>query len=618
MTTDLPEQPENSPSEPEGSQAGGQASAPAGQSRPGRNRRWLAVALGALTGVLVLVVVCGVWVFLDALRARDALQEVADGLPQLTEQAGRDPSAAVAAIPGIQDAARRAANATGGVHWAVVDTIPWVGDNTRALQTITEAVDDVATTVLPAATAALTVITPEQLAPKDGQLNLDPLIALRDPVAAANATLEESITRIGAIPRASLVTQLADAANQLDGQLVRAHELTSTADTAVRLLPEMLGAEKPRDWLVIAQNNAELRATGGIPGAVILIRADAGRLSIVEQRSAPDNELSSTPVLPLTPAEESLFSSRLGRFLQDANLTPDFPRTAELVRAMWQATDGEATGGEPAQNVLSIDPVAIQALLAATGPVHVTDPFGDTVTITSENAARFLLSEVYARYTDEKVQDVVFALAAQATLTQLMSGGTDPAALLPALTKAIEQGRLLVWSADPAEQSLLERAGVAGRLQGQTDVDGETAPLVGVFLNLTTASKMGYYLHTTADLTELQTNPDGSRELTLTVRLRSTITPGKAAKLPSRVLGNSPADGTNRLNLLVYAPLGGTVSEVNEPGPGTVTWHDDLQVSAQSVAVPAGKTVEVSWHITTGTDQPGPAQVRLTPGAHAS
>ncbi|MEA5116800.1 MAG: hypothetical protein VB036_04175, partial [Propionicimonas sp.] len=253
MTTDLPEQPENSPSEPEGSQAGGQASAPAGQSRPGRNRRWLAVALGALTGVLVLVVVCGVWVFLDALRARDALQEVADGLPQLTEQAGRDPSAAVAAIPGIQDAARRAANATGGVHWAVVDTIPWVGDNTRALQTITEAVDDVATTVLPAATAALTVITPEQLAPKDGQLNLDPLIALRDPVAAANATLEESITRIGAIPRASLVTQLADAANQLDGQLGRAHELTSTADTAVRLLPEMLGAEKPRDWLVIAQ-----------------------------------------------------------------------------------------------------------------------------------------------------------------------------------------------------------------------------------------------------------------------------------------------------------------------------------------------------------------------------
>ncbi len=58
-------------------------------------------------------------------------------------------------------------------------------------------------------------------------------------------------------------------------RLAKVSLTTATAARAVRLLPPMLGADGPREYLLLVQNNAEQRATGGIPGSVVQLLLNA-------------------------------------------------------------------------------------------------------------------------------------------------------------------------------------------------------------------------------------------------------------------------------------------------------------------------------------------------------
>ena len=598
---DLPETPSPEPTD---------EPADAAPPAPKHRRRWPWITLASVLALLIAGAITGYLVYQDGMRARDALQVAASALPQVAEQIRNDPEQADASIATVQEAAHVAAEATAGFHWTIAGWLPWIGDNTRAMQTITSAVDRIATEVLPQLPAVVHTVTPDRLAPKDGKLNLAPLLEVRDGVVAADRVVGQAFTDVSAIPRGNLIAQLADATDRLQAELAEARELTSAASSAVQLLPAMLGADGPRNWLLLAQNNAELRSTGGIPGAAILLHADAGKLGIVKQRSSGDFGPYKQPILPLTDDELRLFGVHLGLFLQDVNLTPDFPRTGELVRAMW----AEADGGD-VQNVLSLDPVALQTMLRATGPVEFTDPNGAKITLTSENTASFLMSEVYAKYGSPEVQDAVFALAARAVLKQLMSGDADAGALLGAFTEVVDRGRLLVWSANPAEQALLEAAGVSGALRGSIAADEAVAPVVGVFLNLTTASKMGYYLDTTAEVSPATTNPDGRQEFDVRVRITSTLKPGQAEHLPAHVIEGNALDGTNRLNLFVYAPTEGTITPGTDQPAGFVSQHNGLGVAAQTVTIAPAKTEELTFHIVSGPDQTAEPRLRITPGA---
>lgn len=584
------------------------ASAEGADTPPRRRSRGRIVAWVA--GILVLLVAgLGAWLALDALRARDALTELTTAVPALMDDVRERPEAAAGRVTEIQQATARAKAATSGPHWTIAGWLPWIGDNTRALQAVTTSVDRLAVEGLPGLASAVASLTPENLAPRDGRIDTGPLQAVHDEVVAGSAAVDQAHAVVAGIDRTPLIPELASAVERLTGELADAKELTSTAAAAVTLIPPLLGADEPRDWLVLAQNNAESRATGGIPGAVVLLHADDGRLSIVEQQAGNEVGGFDAPVLPLDWAEESLFGPDLGLFMQDVNLTPDFPRSAELAVAMW-----ERVSDRRPVNVLSLDPVALAAMLTATGPVEFGDPAGGTVTLTAKNTAGFLMSEVYSRYPDPQLQDAVFALATRAVLEQLMSSSTDSGVLLRALTGSMAQHRLLLWSADPAEQTLIEQAGVAGALRGTVEDGDGVAPAVGVFFNITSASKLGYYLDAAAELANETTAADGARQFTLRVRLSSRLKESEVDALPRYVTGSSRG-GAIDLNVLAYAPSGGDIATEPGDGAGFTISHNELQVSAQTVAVLPEQTVELAWLITTGADQPAPPVLRLTPGA---
>ena len=575
------------------------------QQRHGRRRRRSVRRILVVLGLLVVAVIAGlVWVGVDALAARDELKAAATQVHVLQGQVEQgDRQGAAATMTSLQEHSGAALERTHGWNWSAVRGLPRIGANVRAVQTVSEVIDGLAVDALPALMDATSLVDPTTLAPVDGRVDLAPLKKAAPKVVAANTEVQAAVKRLDAVEPAGLLPVVASPLADLRAQVAKVALTTATAARAVRLLPPMLGADGPREYLVLVQNNAEQRSTGGVP-TLIRLRAVDGAVQVVETRATGGN-LSGLPkpVLPLTAAEVALFGEGLGTYMADVTFTPDFPRSAQLARAMWR----QQVGGD-LDGVLSIDPGALATMLGATGPVTLAS--GEV--LTDANAAQVLMNTVYLKIIDPAKQDEFFAATAGSVFRAVTSGQGRPAAMVDALAQSAREGRLMVWSAHPDEQAVLSGTVLSGELVG---VQGDS-PVIGVYLNDGTASKIGYYLRTDVVATSAQCRLDGSQEVNVKVTLTSTA-PADAADLPPYISsGDVVPKGEVRMNVLLYAPLGGRVDDVRvSPGsPGVFSQtHDGLAVVGRTVQLKPGESVVIDYDIATGSGQSGAPVLRVTP-----
>lgn len=153
----------------------------------------------------------------------------------------------------------------------------------------------------------------------------------------------------------------------LDADARRLRQMEPVLRSATHWLavaPLILGAGEPSHELIVLQNPAELRATGGFVGAAGFDTLRDGALSTRFSGSALPHEIDGVP----TPLPETLYTSEGAWIFRDANWSPDFPLSARLLRWFY----GEDTG-RWADGVVGIVDTGITRLLAATGPVFVSD-----------------------------------------------------------------------------------------------------------------------------------------------------------------------------------------------------------------------------------------------------
>ena len=566
---------------------------------PRRRAAWLVVL-----SVLLVLVAWGAWLGYDAMTARRELMAAADLLAGLQDDVLAGDTEVSATLAEVQVHAAAAKESTHGLHWSAAAVLPWVGGNVRAVQAVSEVVDTLAADVLPDLADVAAVVDPAALAPVDGRVDLAPLEAAAPTVVAAAERVDEGQRRLDDIDASALWGVVASPLTDLRTKLDQLAMTTATASRAVQLLPPMMGADGPRTYLVLVQNPAEPRATGGVP-ALVTVRAEGGLISVGEVVSAtigeptPDAE----PVAELTDEERSLFSNLVGGYLGDVTFTPDFPRSGELAKAIWE----DATG-IPIDGVLSIEPAAIASILGVSGPVTLANG----VQLTSENTAQWLMNTVYLDYTSSVEHDRLFAEATGAAFGALTGGQWDARGMIDALTSSAAEGRLMVWSAHEPEQALLAGTVLSGELVGQ---QGES-PVIGVYFNDGSQSKIGYYLHAAVTATTNACLEDGSQDVTVRIELTSTA-PADAASLPPYIAGGRVLPpGQMRTNVLVYAPEGGYVDDVRvegvEPGVHSQT-HGGLAVVGKTVELAPGAGVVLEYDVRTGSNQPGQPALRVTP-----
>jgi Protein of unknown function (DUF4012) len=151
----------------------------------------------------------------------------------------------------------------------------------------------------------------------------------------------------------------------------------------VQVLPEMMGHNGPRSYLLLAQNEDELRATGGFISGIGLLTLDNGQILGLDFQDASTFDAESLTAnsgaygYPPQPLQELMGADYF--LLRDANYWPDFPITAQKVIELYQLAQPETQ----IDGVIAIDQQFIALLVEATGPVTVA---GSDTVITANNA----------------------------------------------------------------------------------------------------------------------------------------------------------------------------------------------------------------------------------------
>lgn len=542
----------------------------------------------------------------DALAARSSLRQAAGQAEVLQAQiVAGDTKGAASSLAALRKSSAEARSATDGILWDIGCHIPLLGDNFSSSQTVAAVLGTVVDEALPPIVDVSNQVNLDAFSPHGGRFDLSRLDAVAPAAAAADRALTTARTRLDRIDAGSLLLPLKAPVRTIQANIDSAQSAARAGTIAARLMPAMMGQGGTRRYLLLIQNNAEARATGGIAGSYAVITAKRGRLTMGKQGSSVDFGSINSPVVAMTQDEKSVFTDQLVSDVRDVNVTPDFPRSAEIARAMAKQALGVDIDG-----VLSVDPVAMSYILAGTGPVNL----GQGVVLDQTTAVDALLNTIYLRL-DPALQDGFFQITARTIFDAVTAGKVQPLPVIAGLVRAADENRLMIWSSRPDEQAEIAATGLAGTFAGDTG----TSPHVGLYLGDSAGGKMQYYLDTTTVARATRCLADGTQEITLSAQLVSSAPRG----LPVSVTGFDKTldDGEMRFFAWLYAPFGGRFTSValdGEAQPITTGRLDGRAETSVPVSLPPGATRTLTATMRTGAGQDADGVVSTTPGVRTS
>lgn len=454
---------------------------PPGQADPQRDgcrrrRRWALAAAGAcLPPVLI-----ATWLLYQARTVEVHLLTAQAMVARLHGELARGTAPAEQELVDLREETGAAREATSGLWWSAAARIPLLGRPFATARGIADAADEVARRVLPDVITLRQVATPTALF-RPGGVDLRSLAATEPVLGRIESDVTEARQGLETLPKGSTGLDRVDHARaHLTSELSNLQAAAAKTRKAVRLLVPALGGSRPRSYFLAFQTNAEARGTGGLVGAFGVVTADHGRISVHDLASDDALTAAPAPVADLGAAFEARYgAAESSRLLANSNLSAHFPYAAKIWTGLWRWRTGQQLDG-----AIATDPVGLAQLLQATGPVRLAD--GEQ--LTAANTVSLTESTSYARYPDKETRKRFLVQVAQAVSEALLHGRQDPALLVPALERLAADGRLRLWSADPATQAALEGTDLAGA------VPERPGPYAGLVLNNSAGNKLDYYL----------------------------------------------------------------------------------------------------------------------------
>lgn len=154
--------------------------------------------------------------------------------------------------------------------------------------------------------------------------------------------------------------------------------------------------DKEKTFLVLFQNNMEIRPGGGYIGSFGIVKMKNGRVSEIQihDLSNFDERIPDTEIPPYPMAETLRIKSWK---LRDSNFSPDFPTNAEKAEYFYKLGKGE----ENFDGVIGITANVLTSFLKATGPIQIE---GYPGTYADENAIIALEYQVEKGYYDQGIE----------------------------------------------------------------------------------------------------------------------------------------------------------------------------------------------------------------------
>jgi len=266
---------------------------------------------------------------------------------------------------------------------------------------------------------------------------------------------------------------------------------------ALQVLPKLAGAGEygPQTYMLLIQNEDELRATGGFITGVGTVTIERGNIIsfVVEDSYAFDDFSKLYPAPPWQFQEFMLGGAWL---LRDSNWSPDFPTTATWSEHFYAYSSGHSVNG-----VLAMGQQVMRLLLTVLGPIELE---GTNELITAENVVDYIRFARGTDLTDEEWNEAwdnrkdFMAPLAQALLSKILEDpDVDWFALGKIMLQVLDERYVLVQIDDPTIGAIIKKQGW----------DGALYPRAGDFI-MVVDSNLGFNKANAAAKTEIKYQVD--------------------------------------------------------------------------------------------------------------
>lgn len=288
-------------------------------------------------------------------------------------------------------------------------------------------------------------------------------------------------------------------------KIIRFEKPLTKLSGIIENLPYLTGVGKEKKYLVLFQNNMELRPGGGFIGSYGLLTLKDGRIASFTIHDVYDADGQLTGhIEPPFALRRYLGASHL--FLRDSNFDIEFAKNAALAATLLDLSVGERVDG-----VITMDVSFLKTLLQRLGPVYV--PAIDK-TVTADNF--YLLAQTAAEQNffpgSTQKKDFLQHVARALVLSLEEQESLPYPALFQALYEGVTQKHVMLASSEPAMMTLFIKNEFAPTVS-KTPLEHTAAvsDFLGIFDANLGVNKVNYYLKRSL-MQSITLGPTGERE----------------------------------------------------------------------------------------------------------
>jgi hypothetical protein len=380
-----------------------------------------------------------------------------------------------------------------------------------------------------------------------GRIDPAAVSALANPFHRLVSALGDMLHEVDDHQSSLLLPPLTRRLDDLRGSVAHAHHDAMVAAEAADALPNLLGGDGPKHYLVLFTSPSEARGRFGFPGSFAEVRFEDGRFRLGEHgtTSAVFDQLADPDLAGLDVNDQlrPYLSYGAAREMRSTTIVPDFPTAARAAARIW-----EQGGRTPLDGVARFDPVSLAQLMSLTGPVTVRSV---PQPLDSTNLEQFVNVDQYLQFPDDvaprrEVLDTVAEETFQRLETANLPGPRRLADLFGPLVRA---GHLQIESFDRPGQAFFHR----------TSLDGPFRPGPSDSLLVTNVNSTGNKIDSLLERAvtyDATVNRRGQLDGTVGITLHNRA---PAQGLPLYVIGSFTQPplpkGTNRTTLIVYTAV---------------------------------------------------------------
>jgi hypothetical protein len=384
---------------------------------------------------------------------------------------------------------------------------------------------------------------------------LDAIAPQLDEISDKLSEADEALSRINPnrYPEQIAGRQIRSNIILVQNSLDSAAQSLSEARPLIALLPELLGQEEEKLYMLLFQNDGEIRPTGGFMTAYAYIRVNKGQITPLDSYDIYDLDARWGRTLPAPPPIRKYLPLVNNWNLRDMNLSPDLKVSMDTFTEHYR----DIPGAPQFDGIIVMDTALPVAILEIIGPVGV----GGWGNFSAEIDQRCDCPQVvYALESIISTPGYAIREDRKAVLGPLMhsllaNAMGSPKALWPQLLNAgiasIKEKHVMFYFSEDENQLLAEAMNAAGRI---VEFDGD-------YLHVNDSNfggaKSDLFIERSVE-EEIELSGDGKVSKTVTLTYNNPFPPSNC----NLEAGQLCLNGVYRDWVRLYVPLGATLLEV--------------------------------------------------------